>query len=61
MFAIDALFGLPRKKSAGMSYQDPPLFGSLYFSEQSSVDEFVGTYGRMKDPSLVSIVKYLTQ
>ena len=43
MVAIDAIFGLPRKKSAGSSYQDP-LFGSLYFSEQSSVDEFVGTY-----------------
>ena len=55
MVAIDAIFGLPRKKSAGSSYQDP-LFGSLYFSEQSSVDEFVGTYGRTKDASLVSIL-----
>ena len=56
MVAIDAIFGLPCKKSAGSSYQDP-LFGSLYFSEQSSVDEFVDTYGRTKDASLVSIVK----
>lgn len=58
MYAIDALFSLPRKKSAGSSYQDP-LFGSLYFNEQSSVDEFVGTYGRMKNASLVSVMKYL--
>ena len=37
---MDGLFGLPRKKSAGVSYCDP-LLGNLFFSEQSSVDEFV--------------------
>lgn len=38
--AIDALFGLPRKKSAGVSYRDP-LHGELFFCLQSEVDQFV--------------------
>ena len=40
--SFDALFGLPRKKTAGTSFR-PPLHGSLMFGEQSSVDEFVAT------------------
>ena len=55
MLAIDAIFGLPRKKSASVGFQDP-LFGNLYFSDQSSVDEFVGTYGGTKDASLVNFM-----
>ena len=39
-YAMDALFGLPRKKSAGVSYQDP-LHVDLFFCDQSSVDQFV--------------------
>lgn len=39
IYAMDALFGLPRKKSAGISHCDP-LTGNLFFGEQSSVDEF---------------------
>ena len=37
---MDALFGLPRKKSAGVSYREP-IQGGIFFEEQSSLDEFV--------------------
>lgn len=37
---MDALFGLPRKKSAGKSVREP-VHGHLFFKEQQSVDEFV--------------------
>ena len=37
---MDALFGLPRKKSAGKSVKEP-VHGHLFFKEQQSVDEFV--------------------
>ena len=40
VYAMDALFGLPRKKSSGKSLRDP-LFSNLLFCDQSSVDEFV--------------------
>lgn len=40
---MDALFGLPRKKSAGSSTRDP-LHGSLFFSDQMAVDEHVSSY-----------------
>ena len=53
MLAMDAIFGLPRKKVAGVSCEDP-LFGSLFFSDQSSVDEFVSSYGNTKDTPSVS-------
>lgn len=39
---MDALFGLPRKKSAGRSSHDP-LNKQLFFLDQSNVDEFVET------------------
>ena len=37
---MDALFGLPRKKSAGTSHR-APLHADLFFQDQSAVDEFV--------------------
>ena len=37
---MDALFGLPRKKAAGVSYREP-LHGDLFFNNQSAVDQFV--------------------
>ena len=39
---MDALFGLPRKKSSGKSCRDP-LHGETMFVNQSDLDEFVGT------------------
>ena len=37
---MDAFFGLPRKKSAGVSFRDP-IHGDLFFGQQERVDEFV--------------------
>ena len=50
---MDALFSLPRKKSAGVSYQDP-LLGSLFFGDQSNVDQFVAESSKTKPVSSVS-------
>ena len=40
VLSMDALFGLPRKKSSGISYRDA-IHGHYFFYEQSMVDEFV--------------------
>ena len=40
MISMDAIFGLPRKKSAGRSFRQP-LHGRLFFENQDDVDEFV--------------------
>ena len=37
---MDALFGLPRKKSSGSSYRNS-IHGHYFFCDQSAVDEFV--------------------
>ena len=58
---MDAIFGLPRKKSAGISFR-PPLHQVLFFHDQKEVDQFVIEHGKkrsgvVKDVSLlVSIV-----
>lgn len=44
---MDALFGLPRKKSAGCSYRGA-LHKDLFFCEQSAVDEFVACSEKTK-------------
>ena len=40
VYSLDALFGLPRKKAAGRSFREP-VHGSLFFCNQTTVDEFV--------------------
>ena len=40
VLSMDAIFGLPRKKSAGVSYGDA-IHGHYFFEDQSKVDEFV--------------------
>ena len=40
IYAMDALFGLPRKRAAGVSYR-PAVQANLFFLEQSCVDEHV--------------------
>ena len=40
MVFMDALFGLPRKKSAGISFRDA-LHGHLFFGKQEEVDEHI--------------------
>ena len=41
--SLDALFGLCRKKSSGTSHR-PPLFSSIFFEDQDSVDAHVTSY-----------------
>lgn len=47
---MDALFGLPRKKSAGQSFKDP-VHGDLFFQDQQAVDEYISSLpsGRKAD------------
>lgn len=54
ILSMDALFGLPRKKSAGVSHRKP-LFGNLFFHDQSEVDLFVSEYTCSKQGSNVSL------
>ena len=44
---MDALFGLPRKKSAGTSYREP-LLKDVFFNDQSLFDEFLADSGKTK-------------
>ena len=55
MYAIDALFGLPRKKSAGVSHR-PPLHGHLFFCDQEVVDQYVAEEINMKQSFQVTIL-----
>ena len=59
---MDALFGLPRKKSAGVSHHDP-LLGNLFFYNQSCVDQFVSEKKTVPSSaaSVVSLSIYLLQ
>lgn len=57
VYAMDALFGLPRKKSAGESYRSS-LHGEIFFNEQTDVDIFVSESQRAK-ASYVSAVNLL--
>ena len=40
---MDALFGLPREKTARVSHRDP-LHGDLFWGDQTAVDEPVASY-----------------
>lgn len=44
---MDGIFGLPRKKAAGISHREP-VHGPLFFCDQHSVDEFVNSYSITK-------------
>ena len=48
---MDALFGLPRKKSSGRSYRDA-IHGHYFFHDQSAVDEFVFSAPRRKNKAV---------
>ena len=49
---MDALFGLPRKKAAGISHRDP-LHQDLFFCQQSDVDVFLAESAQQKASSNV--------
>ncbi len=55
VFALDGIFGLPRKKSAGTSFR-PPLFGDLFFADQVAVDQFVQEH-EVKKPGNIKEVR----
>ena len=55
MYAMDGLFGLPRKKSAGTSYRKA-LHGHLYFHNQTDVDQFVIEAQQIASVSIDSLV-----
>ena len=59
VFSMDALFGLPRKKSAGSSYRGA-LHGDLFFGSQAEVDEHVASYKNQKIDN-VSVIIYTSQ
>ena len=48
VLSLDGLFGLPRRKAAGVSHRDA-LHGDVFFCEQTAVDEFV------KDSTVVKV------
>lgn len=50
---MDALFGLPRKKSAGVSHREP-LLKDVFFKDQSLVDQFLADNEEIKAHSHVS-------
>ena len=43
MVTFDGLFGLPRKRAAGIKRREP-LLNDLFLFEQEGVDEFVASY-----------------
>jgi hypothetical protein len=43
MVTFDGLFGLPRKRAAGVQRHEP-LLGNLFLLEQQDVDKFVVSY-----------------
>ena len=55
VLSMDALFGLPRKKSAGSSYRDA-LHGDLFFGNQAAVDEHVASYKAQKIDNVSVII-----
>ena len=60
MISVDALFGRPRKKCAGISFRQP-LHGMLYFENQDEVDLFVEPAPRVKRQSNKVIYQCLMQ
>ena len=58
MYAIDRLFGLPRKKADGVSYRET-LQGDIYFCDQEGVDEFVEELSNAKSIPTVRLLHYV--
>ena len=54
IFAMDAIFGLPRKKSAGTSFR-APLHKELFFEDQSAVDQFIAEDSTRKSTIIVNV------
>ncbi len=54
VFAMDAIFGLPRKKSAGTSVR-PPHYQGLFFEDQVLLDQFVSDNGSKRSGVKVDV------
>lgn len=54
VLSMDALFGLPRKKSAGISHRTA-LHGDIFFASQPVVDEYVQSYSTEKKEQKVCL------
>ena len=57
VYAMDALFGLPRKKAAGTSCREA-LHGQLFFENQEAVDEYVYLHTSDRTKSQVKILSH---
>ncbi len=57
VISLDGLFGLPRKKSAGVSHRKP-VQGHLFFCDQQGVNEYVAAQSVLKK---VNVVREETQ
>ena len=57
VLAMDAVFGLPRKMSAGTSSR-PPLHEELFFDDQAAVDQFVLQRGVKKSGVMKDVSWY---
>ena len=57
VFSMDALFGLPRKKSAGKSFREA-IHGHYFFKQQHEVDEYVSTAPTKKRKDLKVIKQH---
>lgn len=55
---MDALFGLPRKKSAGKSFRSA-LHSHIFFGNQQSVDEFVAESSRTEKKPTKQVIQRL--
>lgn len=58
VLAMDALFGLPRKMSAGISHRDA-LHGELFFHNQADVDQFVAESGHRKSKPQATVNMFM--
>ena len=58
VLSMDALFGLPRKKSSGTSYREA-IHGHYFFDNQSDVDEFVSSNPSRKNQKVYCLDSYI--
>ena len=57
VYAMDALFGLPRKKAAGTSCREA-LHGQQFFENQEAVDEYAYLHTSDRTKSQVKILSH---
>ncbi len=59
MFAMDAIFGLPRKKAACSSFRSP-LYDNIFFcNDQQDLDQFVNESSNKKSSNIKQVsLKY---